>query len=430
MNIMRASAWACGAASLVLEARAILHLLGDRAAVGIALHLAAAAMFGASLYLAHGRGASASYWGIFGGCGALLMPGYGMGLLLTLLLALRFIPPPVGDLLAEFVEHTAPGAEVGGGSHRMRAGDLPMVEHLSVEPLIDMLDTPDIDRKRAVIDAMAKRRGKKLIAAIQTCLTDPRPEIYQYAMARLGKLQEDYTRDIGTATREVETAPHEPAPRYRLAALYETYLGSGLVDSTLVDFYRGLLMKEYRAILAMAPDDTAAALALGRLLVDVGQIEEAAGHLEAVLARDPGNVEARFGMVGVHYARRDWYSMQIEVEEVLTLGATREQSQSEILELAQWLRGDTNEAELPSRATALQAAPVLAVPATRISLPALAPAAATPAAGGSRTRLPAGPGQPNPLTFPLRKRLDAIASRTPSPPGDTSSGRGTGPRGA
>lgn len=398
-----------GALAALLETFALAGLLRGAPAPGAGLHCLASAAAGgaAALLLAPSSPVPRTQAGLLVGAFVLLLPGYGLAILACLRASLRFIPAPPGDLLAEFVEHTAP-TEAGGLRRRVRAGDMPLVEHLQVEPLIDMLDTPDVELKRAVIDAMAKRRSAKMVACIQSCLTDPRPEIYQYAMAKLGKLQEEFTRDVGAATAAVQAAPDAVEPHYRLAALYEEYLASGLVDETLVAFYRGLLEKEYRAVLARSPHDTAATLALGRVLLEMEQIDEAALHFLAVLDRDPDNIEARIQMVAVQYAKRAWGSMQRELGRVLALGATRTQSQSDILQLAQWLRGEALAAELPPSDT-------LGVPDTMAWL-AVAPPPPPPATGR--------------LQIPQTMRLMPVATRRPpTTPSEAASSLAFGPRG-
>jgi hypothetical protein len=362
-----------GVAAVLLECLAVWLLLEGRVVLALALHVGSSASLGFSLYLLYGRDPlKARLWLLLGGGLSLLVPAYGTALVLVLLAALKWVPPPPGDLLSEFMEHTAPQDE---SSRRMRAGDLPLVDHLQVEPLIDMLETPDVEMKRAVIDAMARRRGKKLIACIQGCLQDPRPEIYQYAMARLARLQEDFTRDIGRARQEADKDPDSVVPRYRLARIYEEYLESGLVDATLVSFYRAMLLEAYEAVLALAPSEITAALARSRLLIEMGRTAEAALELLGVIEQDIDNIEARFLMVQVFYAHRAWRAMQSELGSILRLSATRNQSQSDMLDLAQWMLNDSNEAELPSEEEALGAP---SGPVTRLGLPAIATSPAAP----------------------------------------------------
>lgn len=376
-GILAAIVGAAAVATEVAAALAFSHLLLGMAFV---LHMASSLGLGLSLlWMFRPSGVpKARFWCTFSFLMALFAPGYGMIVIALLLFSLRFFPPPPGDLLSEFVEHVAPRETGDASSRHMRAGDIPLVDHLQVEPLIDMLQTEDVDLKRAVIDAMARRRGSKLIQCIQGCLQDPRPEIYQYAMARLGRLQEDFTRDIARATQDVEKAPEATEPHMRLARVFEQYLDSGLVDATLVDFYQGQLLREYEAVLKVNPDETAASLARGRVLIELRRAHEAAAEYQRVLSRDGANIEARFGMVQVHYASKSWYAMQFEVDDVLRLCATRQVSNPEMLELVQWLRGQTEDSEIPSTEQVLEQAPPapvgrakLQVPKTRLQLPSV-----------------------------------------------------------
>ena len=97
----------------------------------------------------------------------LLIPGYGLGVVLLVSLALRYLPRPGGDLLSEFREHVAPQLE---GQTGLSLAELPLVEHLKVQPLIDLLQSPDLQLRKAVLEDMARRRGARLIACIQSAL--------------------------------------------------------------------------------------------------------------------------------------------------------------------------------------------------------------------------------------------------------------------
>ena len=111
------------------------------------------------------------------------------------------------------------------------------------------------------------------------------------------------------------------------------------------------------------------------------RLDEARCEYERVLARDPANIEARFGMVQVHYASKRWHSMQRELDNILHLAATRMASNPEMVELAQWLRGRTEDRELPAAEHTLAASPeiipvpaptaTLQVPRTRLQLPGM-----------------------------------------------------------
>ena len=70
-----------------------------------------------------------------------------------------------------------------------------------------------------------------------------------------------------------------------------------------------------RPVLARAPDDPAANLALARLYTGARQPAEAQRIAEAILARDPRNIDARAGAVDAAIAARDWRRAEVLVEE-------------------------------------------------------------------------------------------------------------------
>jgi Tfp pilus assembly protein PilF len=70
-----------------------------------------------------------------------------------------------------------------------------------------------------------------------------------------------------------------------------------------------------RPVLAGAPDDPAANLALARLYQGARQPQQAQRIAESVLARDPRNLEARAGAVDAAIAARDWQRAEALIEE-------------------------------------------------------------------------------------------------------------------
>ncbi len=70
-----------------------------------------------------------------------------------------------------------------------------------------------------------------------------------------------------------------------------------------------------RPVLARSPDDPAANLALARLYQGARRPEDAQRIADAVLARDPRNINARAGAVDAAIAARDWRQAQALVDE-------------------------------------------------------------------------------------------------------------------
>ncbi|MBS2038140.1 hypothetical protein JST97_24355 [bacterium] len=247
----------------------------------------------------------------------LLTPGYGLAVVLWVGLALRFLPRPSGDLLAEFREHVAPQLE---GKRGLALAQLPLVEHLKVQPLIDLLQSPDLQLRKAVLEDMARRRGARLIACIQGALADPNPEIYQFAVAKLGQIQEWHSRQLAEGRLEYSRQPGLESGHW-LAQAYLDYLESGLLEVTLQPLYLRQLAELYGDMLARFGRSQALLLARANVWLKLGREGEAAEDFRAVLQLDSQCAEAELGLLQVAYQQRNWSDWRQQARRLKTLGA-------------------------------------------------------------------------------------------------------------
>lgn len=241
-----------------------------------------------------------------------LLPGYGLAVLGLVWAGLRWGPGLSGDLLSEFRDHVAPRLE-----HKQTAiADLPLVDHLQVQPLIDLLDSPDLEIRKAVLEAMARRRGRRLIECIQRALNDPKPEIYQLAVAKLAQIQEDHSQQLAQA-RELYGRDRSRDSAFGLARAYQDYLDSGLLDTAMEPLYLEQLAEVYAEI----SNDVTAGLQRGQILLRLGRPQQARQQYQAVLQLDAQCAEARLGLVEVCYAERDWGGLRAELPQLNSLAA-------------------------------------------------------------------------------------------------------------
>jgi hypothetical protein len=247
----------------------------------------------------------------------LLIPGYGLAVVLVVGLGLRFLPKPQGDLLSEFREHVAPQLE---GKRGLALADLPLVEHLKVQPLIDLLQTPDLQLRKAVLEDMARRRGPRLIACIQAALADPNPEIYQFAVAKLGQIQEWHSRQLAQGRLDYARRPSLESGQW-LAAAYQDYLASGLLERTLEPLYLRQLADLYGDLLARFGSSLALLQARGETWLRLGREGDAAEDFQAMLQLDPKAGQAELGLLKVAYQRRDWVNWRQQALRLRSLGA-------------------------------------------------------------------------------------------------------------
>jgi hypothetical protein len=312
----------------------------------LVLHALSALLFSSGIGKLRGKG-----WGDLAGSLAFFLPGYGLPVVMCLLMLLRLNLIPRGNILEEFKEHVnipAEGTQERGFSLQpvgdaqsvdikaAQASRKASLESLQAEPLIDKFNTTDLMMKRAVIDAMAKRRDRRLIAKIVECLKDPHPEIYQYALAKLSRIHEEFTSNISAALDQVERDSLSVRARADLVRLYIDYMETGLVDETLQEYYTDQIVNESLEILRLSPRDSAARFTLARIYMKQEKFDEALGQYKKILSRQARNFEAHFGIVEALYGMGNYPEMIREIRSILSSGFTKKGADKNLMETAQW----------------------------------------------------------------------------------------------
>lgn len=263
---------------------------------------------------------------------SLFLPIAGIVCAFIIAMLLLFKPLPHGDLLEEFKEHTTL-PDIEALIHRPIEAETP---RQSVEPLVDMLTNADAPTKRAILDAIAKRKIAKLIPHIIAALEDPRPDIYQFAIAKISQLQHDYGAGVAHATEAVQAEPENIAAHQRLAKIYDQYLKSGLVDQSITDFYHQQLEKTYQKILSLSPDDIIALKKLGQLSIETGQVEAAKEAFNKALLLRPNDIETQFGLIKVLYQAGNFRIMFDQIRQVREALLSVDNANPKLVNLTDW----------------------------------------------------------------------------------------------
>ncbi|MBI2267065.1 MAG: hypothetical protein HYU64_18205 [Armatimonadetes bacterium] len=211
-----------------------------------------------------------------------------------------------------------------------------LMEHLQVQPLVDMLETSDLQMKRAVISALAEKKGRKMVEKIQECLKDPHPEIYQLALAKLGKLQEDYTKDIARLMASAKENPDSAAAHMELAHLYVDYRESGLLDRTLEDFYWDLAIKEYDEAIRCDPNLSGPLLTIARLHIEKERYEDALNTLNKAHEKSPYDLDIHEALVQTYYGLGQYAAMFRVIREMTTIQGPGGEMDPKVLAMTRW----------------------------------------------------------------------------------------------
>ena len=169
---------------------------------------------------------------------SLCIPMAGMFCAFLVALLLLFKPLPAGDLLKEFEKDTFV-SEAGIAKKKSLASSAEFIHSTQkVEPFMDMLSRPDSHLKQTVLEAIARRKNPRLFPLVLKALDDPRTEVHQFAIAKIQKLRHEYELKIIKAMEALQAVPTSLEAHYRLALAYCQYMESGLMDTSIKDFFQ------------------------------------------------------------------------------------------------------------------------------------------------------------------------------------------------
>ena len=320
--------WLIAQAGLLIIEGWLLMTLPDRPMLLLSGHTLTTLLYA----IAFGRSLASLYpqqgTALLGGILAFFLPVAGIFCAFLTALLCLYKPLPAGDLLKEFKEHTTL-PDIINPKQKVLAEEKDVLQaYRDLEPLVDMLSTPDPQLKRAVLDAIAKSKNSKLIPHILEALEDPRPEIYQFAIAKVTQLQHDYGLEIARAMDKAKADPENLGAHRRLAEVYRQYLKSGLADQSVMGFYQDQLQQEYEKILSLSPKDCTILKSLAQLFLENKKWEEAGREFKKARSLKPNDLEAQFGLIKVLYGQKEYGKMFEQfhrVREELVTGANDNQ---------------------------------------------------------------------------------------------------------
>lgn len=181
--------------------------------------------------------------------------------------------------------------------------DLAILEQARVEPIVDLLPYADVTTTIAIINRLKDRANKEDIEMIRQIAQDKRPEVYQYAIAQLSRMERDFNSRIYGLGAEIKAKPAHTELRLELAKVYLEYIESGLLDESLRDYYLELTLAQ--VLEAMLKHQYAQELAVdvAHLLHYHGLYREASSVAQAALKRDPANLKGQLLVLHAMFER-------------------------------------------------------------------------------------------------------------------------------
>jgi len=168
---------------------------------------------------------------------------------------------------------------------RLLAGREDAIAEGSVSSLTDVLFTGTTRAKQAVVALLARRFRSDFAPALQMALADPEASIRVQAATAASTIEERYHAQRLEMEDEVAAAPDDGEVRLSLAKHLDEYAYAGVLDSDRQRAVMSAALDAYRAANRLLGAREDVDLAVGRLMLRIGLIEEAELHLSALSLR-------------------------------------------------------------------------------------------------------------------------------------------------
>mgnify|MGYP000913826281 CR=1 FL=1 len=153
------------------------------------------------------------------------------------------------------------------------------------ESFTDVMTVGTPAQKQAVIALVARYFRPAFTPALKLGLGDADPSVRVQAATATARVEHEFNERWLRLDRAAESNPQDVRSRHELARHLDDYAFCGLLDANREQEIRGKALAGYRRSLELAPEDDGLRLDLGRLLLRLGMVAEAAAVLEPLVER-------------------------------------------------------------------------------------------------------------------------------------------------
>jgi hypothetical protein len=161
----------------------------------------------------------------------------------------------------------------------------------------------DVSTAISIVNRLRERGQQQDIEMIRRVASDPRPEVYQYALAVLDKMEREFAAGVCALADEIREHPKRASLRLQMARLHLDYMQSGLLDESLRDYYWELSLAHLLEAMLAYPQRPELGADLAQLLALKGLMAQAGAVASVVLKRNPAMLSAQFLVVQSFYEK-------------------------------------------------------------------------------------------------------------------------------
>lgn len=180
---------------------------------------------------------------------------------------------------------------------------------LSVQPLGDAIRSGDAGMQRWAIRMLARRADGAAVELLREALVAQERDIQIAASSAIQRIEERLTSHIAQARGRTTREPGSVEGWIEVGDACRAYEHSGLLEPVMQRHWLRQAEAAYRAALVLDPSSSAAGVALARVLLGLGSLDDAAG-LARQLAGSAPSRETDVLLAEVLFAQGQWQALR------------------------------------------------------------------------------------------------------------------------
>ncbi|MBU0504936.1 MAG: hypothetical protein ABII18_08040 [bacterium] len=124
-----------------------------------------------------------------------------------------------------------------------RSRQIEVMDRADIAPFVDIFKSSETSLKKSAVKLLGGIESRKAINGLMLALMDKEIEIRLLAAGILGKIEDDFARQIKTLTLKVEQDPHDQKLGEELVNVFLAYATSNLLDKVSASYYYEEIIK-------------------------------------------------------------------------------------------------------------------------------------------------------------------------------------------
>jgi tetratricopeptide (TPR) repeat protein len=192
-------------------------------------------------------------------------------------------------------------------------------DQFALRPLTDLVRSSDLRARRWAIELLGQRRNGPAVELLREALQAQDPETQLAASAALQRVEDRLTGEITEARERTRVEPNSPSAWTALGDACRAYQSSRLLDPIMERHWLAEAVTAYRQALDLDVRSTAPSLALARVLVALGELEEGEALARRVSEAAP-SPEVDLLLCEIFFAQGRWRDLQATCRSAVSAG--------------------------------------------------------------------------------------------------------------